>query len=135
MFFKPRKHSNKSSLSLKERLDRLDVFGSALLFGAAIMFFLTLNYADLGAHWNDPLIIGLLVGCGASALAFVVWQLYRGDKALLPPALLRNSTVPFACLNATFLYSTLLIHAYYLSIWFQVSLALTLPPSEFWLPC
>lgn len=80
IFFKPRKRSSKSDRSFKERIDRLDILGSVLLFGSAIMFFLSLNYADLGTRWDDPLIIGLLVGCGVSALAFAGWQLYRGDK-------------------------------------------------------
>lgn len=119
IFFKPKRLDQNSNHTLKQKLTHLDIGGSVLLSGSAIMFFLALNYVDLGSSWSDSIIIGLFVGSGSVMLAFVCWQLFRRDKALMPPVVLRQRTSFCAYVNAAFLYSTLLIHVYYLSIYFQ----------------
>ena len=119
LFFHPRKLGDKHDLTPKQRMTQLDVGGSILLLGSAIMFFLALEYVDQGVPWSDATIIGLMAGSAATITAFGCWQFWRGEKALIPPSVSCRRTVLFACSNAFFLYSTLLVHIYYLSIWFQ----------------
>merc|ERR1711939_1045607 len=64
-------------------------------------------------------IIGNIILLGATTMLFVAWMLYRGDAALIPPRIVRQRTVAASCGAAFMIYGALLIHSYYLPIWFQ----------------
>jgi hypothetical protein len=52
-------------------------------------------------------------------IIFGFWLWIRGDKALIPPSILMQRSVAASCCMSFFIYSALLIHAYYLPFWFQ----------------
>lgn len=118
-FFKPKKRVESGNTGLLTKISSLDVGGTVLLLGAAVMFFLALQYADQGIPWKDSNIIGLLTGTGVVTVVFIIWQLWRGEHALIPPSIMFQRSVGFACLAAFALYSTLLLHNFFLPEWFQ----------------
>ena len=93
--------------------------GSALLLGVAVMFFLALQFGDQQHQWSSPKVIGLLTGSGIAIIMFIGWQCKQGDRALIPPGIILQRSVAAGSLAAFFIYSTMLIHVYYLPIWFQ----------------
>lgn len=117
-FFKPKKNLTSGDSFLK-KIFGLDLGGNALLLASAIMLFLALQFNNLGYAWSSARVIGLLVGFGVVLLIFVGWQHYQGDRALMPPKIMLQRTVLWSCVAAFFIYGTLLVHAYYLPIWFQ----------------
>ncbi|MCJ1249586.1 hypothetical protein MMC30_006812 [Trapelia coarctata] len=118
LFFKPpRMASNKASF-LKKVLG-LDLMGNLLFLGAAVMFFLALQLNESGYSWASSTVIGLLVGSGVTTVVFIAWQWHRGDRALIPPRIVLQRSVAASVVAAFFIYGTMLIHAYYLPIWFQ----------------
>ena len=118
LFFKPQRNTSSTS-SLSTKIMGFDFLGNVLLLAAAIMFFLALQFNEEGYAWKSAKIIGLFVGSGVAILVFVAWQGYRGDRALIPPSIVLQRSVAASCLTAFFIYGTMLIHGYYLPIWFQ----------------
>lgn len=118
-FFKPHKDAQESSKPPLEKILALDLIGNFILIVAAVMLFLALQFNEQNWPWNSARVIGLLVGSGITAIVFILWQRHQGEKALLPPRIITQRSVAVSCLAAFFIYGTMLIHAYYLPIWFQ----------------
>lgn len=108
-----------SQLGYLQRLTQIDLPGSALILISFTMLFLALEYNTTGYAWSSPLIIGLLCGFGVTLIIFLAWQWYRQDKALIVPNIILRRTVGAACLLAFFIYAVLILHGYFLPIWFQ----------------
>ena len=118
-FFRPHKDAQENDQPFYRKLLGLDLTGNFILICAAVMFFLALQFNSSNTPWQSSKIIGLLVGAGLTGVTFVIWQWYKGDDALLPGKIVTQRSVAVSCLAAFFIYGTILIHAYYLPIWFQ----------------
>lgn len=132
-FFKPyaprnvrpalvRQPSNYSSMgeSFLRRLKALDWIGNTLFTAACTFLFLALQWSqERSSDWSSPRCIAVISLSGFAFLAFTVWLWYKGDEALIPLHILQQRTVAVSCASAFFIYGALLIHTYYLPIWFQ----------------
>ncbi|KAI1459980.1 MFS general substrate transporter [Annulohypoxylon moriforme] len=121
LVYHPRPHVGPRP-KIMDRLVKLDLIGNVILLGSAVMLFLALEYTLTGADWASAEIIGLLAGAGVMAIIFVLWLWWKKDGALIPPAIAKQRTVAASCLMAFFTYGALLIHTYFLPIWFQAIL-------------
>ena len=117
-FHPPRKHALEG-YSFFYRIMELDLIGNVFLLAASTMLFLALQFAEQQVHWSSARIIGLLTGCGATFTVFCIWQWWKAESALIPPRILGQRTVAASCAAAFFIYSAILIHTYYLPMWFQ----------------
>lgn len=99
----------------------LDLIGFALFAPAAIMLLLALQYGGNEYAWNSSQVIGLFVGAGATFIVFVLWENYKGDRAMIPPNIIKRRVVWSSCLMFGFLMSLLYIVTYYLPIYFQAA--------------
>ncbi len=102
-----------------KRVLALDLVGNAILLGACVMLFLALQYTEQRYSWHSARVVGLLCGFGVTMAILVAWLWYKGDSALLPPRIILQRTVLSSCLAAFFTYAALLVHTYYLPIWFE----------------
>jgi len=84
------------------------------------MLLLALQWGGTTVAWNSARIIGLLIGAGIELIFFILWQWHMGPKALMPLSIISQRTVAFALLLSFFLSSALIVHSYYLPIWFEV---------------
>ena len=105
--------------SVRRKLLDLDPVGNLVILGAAIMFFLALQYGGQTDDWNSALVIGLLTGAGVTLIIFFLWMKRRNDRALVPPTIMSQRSVAASCCMAFLVYSTLVVQIYYLPIWFQ----------------
>ncbi|CZT04291.1 related to major facilitator (MFS1) transporter [Rhynchosporium agropyri] len=117
-FHPPNKHAFMGK-SIWYRALELDLTGNAILLGAAVMLFLALQYTEERVPWSNVRVIGLLTGSGCTFITFAVWQWWKADGALMPPRILKQRTVAASCAAAFFIYSAILIHTFYLPMWFQ----------------
>ncbi|CEQ40431.1 SPOSA6832_02056, partial [Sporobolomyces salmonicolor] len=107
------------TLSVRERLVRMDWVGAFLLLGATVCLLLALQEGGITTPWRSSKIIGLLVGFCVIFLAFLALQAYLGEKSSISMRLLRTrnmaaaSFVNFA--SGSSYYSML----YYIPIFFQ----------------
>ncbi|KAJ9499942.1 hypothetical protein H2202_004332 [Exophiala xenobiotica] len=111
--------SSKAVAPLKQRILQLDIIGNIILLGATTMLFLALQFSESRYKWSSARCVGLLCGFGVTTLLFIAWMLYRGDAALIPARIVRQRTVAASCGAAFMIYGALLLHSYYLPIWFQ----------------
>ncbi|KAK4943703.1 hypothetical protein LTR10_016800 [Elasticomyces elasticus] len=105
--------------SFLQRVRKLDIIGNIILLGATTMLFLALQFSEQQYAWSSARVVGCLCGFGAALVIFIAWMIYRGDAALIPPRIVRQRTVAASCGAAFTIYGALLIHSYYLPIWFQ----------------
>ncbi|KAH8695529.1 major facilitator superfamily domain-containing protein [Talaromyces proteolyticus] len=118
-FFFKRGSAPLHKTSFIQRMRQVDILGSALVLISFTMLFLALEYNTQGYELSSALVIGLFCGFGVTLLIFVAWQWHRQERALIVPNVLIQRTVAAACLLAFFIYAVLILHGYYLPIWFQ----------------
>ena len=119
LFFKPPKKHAMMDKPFLYRIMELDLVGNAILLGASIMLFLALQISEQGKPWGSAETIGLLTGSGLTFVVFCTWQWWKADGALVPPRIIGQRTVAASCAVGFCIYAAILIHNYYLPIWFQ----------------
>ncbi|KAJ5241088.1 major facilitator superfamily domain-containing protein [Penicillium citrinum] len=108
-----------SGTSVLARIKQLDLIGASLLIPAIICLLLALQWGGNKYPWNNSRIIGLFIGFGLLIILFVVSQIYLGEKATLPPHILKKRTVLAASLFALFFGGAFFLLVYYVPIYFQ----------------
>lgn len=71
---------------------QIDWIGSILSLVAVTCFIIPLQWGGVTKPWDDPPVIALFVLSGVLVVAFILWESYRGDVALLPARLFKNRT-------------------------------------------
>lgn len=97
----------------------LDLPGFALISPAAVMFLLGLQFGGNEYAWSSSVVIGLLVGAGATLVVFLVWEYRQGDGAMVPFSMLTHRIIWSAAGNMFFLLASILIADFYIAIYFQ----------------
>ncbi|KAH6618014.1 major facilitator superfamily domain-containing protein [Chaetomium sp. MPI-SDFR-AT-0129] len=106
-------------LSVVQRILSLDLLGTAMLVPAIVCLLLALQWGGTEHPWNSSVVIGLFVGFGLMAIAFVAIQIWKGDRGTLPPRLFKNRDVVCAMMFAFFFGAAFFPLVYYLSLYFQ----------------
>ncbi|KAG9247318.1 major facilitator superfamily domain-containing protein [Calycina marina] len=117
-FFKPpaRKQTN---MTIKQKILEIDLLGALFLVTAIVCLLLALQWGGTTYAWKDSKIWGLFLGFGLLIAIFVGLQFRRGDRATIPPRILKQRTVLTACLYSCFLSMALYTHIFYLPFYFQ----------------
>lgn len=105
--------------TLKEKILQTDPLGAAIVMGALISFILAFEYGGQTAPWSSSLVIGLIVGVFVIFAAFVAWELYQGERAMIPPRLMAQHSVWQACMFQFFIAGAYFILIYFLPVYFQ----------------
>ena len=92
------KEEHVEKITMKQKLKQFDPVGAILLLGAVFCLFLALDWGGENYPWNSSKVIGLLAGFGLLFLAFCVSQSLFGDRATIPPRILRQRTVLYGAL-------------------------------------
>jgi MFS family permease len=110
----------KAALTWRGKLDQLDPLGFILIAPAVICLLFAIEWGGSKYPWDSGRVIALFVVFGVLLLAFIASQIWRGDKATLPPRILRQRSIISASLANVGVGSLLVLYAFYLPIWFQV---------------
>ncbi|KAJ3495868.1 hypothetical protein NLG97_g3077 [Lecanicillium saksenae] len=105
--------------SITQQLGRFDIEGTLCFVPGVIALLLALQWGGTKYPWSDGHIIGLLVLCFVLLAAFLSIQIWKQDRATIPPHLFRNRTLWACFCFIGFLCSALTIFMYYLPLWFQ----------------
>ncbi|KAL2846886.1 major facilitator superfamily domain-containing protein [Aspergillus pseudoustus] len=129
LFFHPPKASTSTSSddkstpqpqSLLQKLNSLDLPGCAIFVPSIVMVFLALQWGGSKHAWSSATIIGLFVGFGLSICAFIAWELYRGETAMIPFKLLKGRSIVLSICFAFLVIGGYIVPVYYLPEWFQI---------------
>ncbi|CAI6092229.1 unnamed protein product [Clonostachys chloroleuca] len=118
-FFHNPSHSKPIDATLLEKIANLDLGGVALAMGAIISLTLALEYGGQKMPWNSSTVIGLLVGFVAIGIAFVAWQIWQGDRGMIPPRVIKVLPIWSTSLFQFFFAGSYMVSLYYLPIYFQ----------------
>ena len=110
---------------LLQKLKGLDSLGFILFAGSVTMLLLALQFAGAIYAWKSSVVIGLFVGSGLTMAAFIPWQLYLQDTALIPPRLFKNRNAPLIFASSIFVNGPFQTIVYWLPIWFQAVLGVS----------
>jgi MFS family permease len=110
----------KAAPTWRGKLDQLDPLGFILIAPAVICLLFAIEWGGSKYPWDSGRVIALFVVFGVLLLAFIASQIWRGDKATLPPRILRQRSIASASLANVGIGALLVLYAFYLPIWFQV---------------
>lgn len=105
--------------TVREALARLDWAGAIILLGAVACLLIALQYGGNKWAWKDARIIVLFVVAGVLAITFIGVQAFMGDRAIIPPRLLKNRTILVVVFFAFCLGIAFFTVVYFLPIYFQ----------------
>ncbi|KAI1312742.1 efflux pump antibiotic resistance protein [Xylaria venustula] len=115
------KDSSFSSLSLSQRLWKLDPFGALFIISAVVAILLALQWGGQSKPWNSSTVIGLLVIFPVLVALFALTQWKLGADATLPLALLRQRSILTGGLFCFFFSMPTYLFGYYIPIYFQAA--------------
>ncbi|KAL0930633.1 MFS transporter [Colletotrichum truncatum] len=118
-FRPPNQSDQDANKTLKQKLKEFDVLGLTIFFACMICLLLALQWGGSEYAWGSGPMIALLVLFAALLIAFIVVQIWKGDKAALPPRLMKMRNVAFACFYAACIDAAYYTADIWLPIWFQ----------------
>ncbi|OJJ44233.1 hypothetical protein ASPZODRAFT_751038 [Penicilliopsis zonata CBS 506.65] len=118
-FFLETPHSPKFDLPWQEKIENLDLLGTAVFIPMMTCLLLALEWGGITYSWSDLRIIACLVVFGVLFAVFA-WRQYRaGDRATLPLRILRNRSIIAGAWFGCCINAAGAVLEYYLSIYFQ----------------
>ncbi|KAJ9271103.1 hypothetical protein DTO212C5_2761 [Paecilomyces variotii] len=118
-FFQTPGKKVKSNLTLIEQLRQLDFEGTALFIPGVVCLLLALQWGGTTYPWHNGRIIALFVLFGVLISGFVGVQIWKQERATVPPRVFMNRNVWACSLFAASLGAAFFVMVYYLPIWFQ----------------
>ncbi|KAH9231094.1 hypothetical protein K456DRAFT_1751592 [Colletotrichum gloeosporioides 23] len=104
---------------LSSKIKEFDIIGLSVFFACMVCLLLALQWGGSEYPWSSGPMIALLVLFAVMLVAFVTSQIWKGDKAALPPRLMKQRNVAFACLYAACIDAAYYTADIWLPIWFQ----------------
>lgn len=126
--FKPPVRIQETKLSLREKLSHTGPLSLVLAFAALFCFTRAVEIAGARKPWASAEVIGLFIGSGLIAAAFLGLQFYQGERAVLVPRLLKQRAFSMGMLYGFFHEGAFYLLIYYVPLYFQVVLGLS--PAE-----
>ncbi|CAJ0546591.1 Ff.00g012180.m01.CDS01 [Fusarium sp. VM40] len=104
----------------RQRFFDLDPLGFVLVAGSISSLLFALEFGKENQEWSSGRVVALFVVFAVLLLIFAGYQVWRGEKATIPPRILKQRTVLVACLFGFAVSSVLVVYPFYLPVWFQV---------------
>ncbi|TGO48708.1 hypothetical protein BCON_0232g00100 [Botryotinia convoluta] len=111
--------NNPFSLTLKQRILKLDLLSASLLIPVIICLLLPLQWGGSTYPWNSGHIIGLFVTSAILTLLFICTQIRLGEAGTFPPYLFQNRNTVCAFAFSAFFGAGFFSLSYYLPVYFQ----------------
>ena len=118
-FHDPLPHSTEEQLNLQEKLKRLDLVSTLVIVPCITCLLLALQWGGTRYGWRNAIIISLLVAFGVLLTVFGLLQYKLGEKATLPPRILKNRSIMAGAWFQACCDGTLAVTEYYVAIYYQ----------------
>lgn len=119
LFFTPPNRAKADKLSNSDKLKEFDLIGTAILLPGIVSLLLALQWGGSKYTWGSPTIVGLIVCAGVLLAAFMGVQFWIGEKATIPPRILKQRSIASGAIVAFAVGSSFMLLVFYLPIWFQ----------------
>ena len=111
--------STASQMSWREQIGQLDPIGNACLLPGTICLLLALQWGGSTYQWQNARIIVLFVLFGFLILGFVAVQLWKQEKATVPPRIVKMRSIAAGMLFTIFNGGSMMVMTYFIPLWFQ----------------
>lgn len=101
--------------TLREQIKELDLVGSLFFLPSIISLLLALQWGGTKYAWGSGRIIGLFVVFGVLGLIFIGVEIWAGDRATVPPRLIKNRNVWGSTWYALALGASFFVLTFYVS--------------------
>ncbi|KAH0287663.1 MFS toxin efflux pump [Aureobasidium namibiae CBS 147.97] len=118
-FFNPTTSAKKLSVGWKNRVMDFDPFGTLVFLPMIICLLLALQWGGSTYPWSNGRVIALFVVFGVLCAVFVSIQFYVGERATIPPRIIKQRSVAASAWFGVSLGAAFFLFVYYLPIWFQ----------------
>lgn len=108
-----------ATMTLRQKMGRLNLFGTLLAVPAITCLLMALQWGGSTYGWADWRILLLFACFGVLLAALVYLQLRGGDRALLPPRILKQRSIIAGMWYSACCEGVLAVTEYYISIYFQ----------------
>ncbi|KAL8729324.1 MAG: hypothetical protein Q9166_004821 [cf. Caloplaca sp. 2 TL-2023] len=116
-FHAPQRES--SSLSIWQKINELDLLGTIFFLPSIVCLLIGLQWGGNRYEWNNARIVVLLVFAGLLGIAFIAVQIWKQEKATVPPRIIKQRSIAFGTWFSFWLGAGYFLLIYYLPIWFQ----------------
>lgn len=107
------KKTPKDSATLVEQLKLMDLEGTALFIPGVVCLLLALQWGGTKYAWGNGRIIALFVLFGVLIIGFIIVQIWKQDKATVPPRILKNRSVWGSAIYGAVLGAAFFVMVYY----------------------
>ncbi|KAJ3930168.1 MAG: major facilitator superfamily-domain-containing protein, partial [Lentinula lateritia] len=108
------------TLTMHEKICRMDILGSILLIASVICMLLALHWGGTSYSWKSPIVICLVISAAVLVCGFGIAQYMHPQKAIIPFRVISKRPVCASALYVFFLTIGRFTHIYYLPFYFQV---------------
>lgn len=120
LFLPPIHRPQLSSLTVREKLKKIDFVGLLIFIPTVTCLLLALEWGGSTYPWSDGRIIALFVLFGVLAIVFVAFERWKGAEATMPIHIITQRSVAAAAWNAFCNGATFFLLIYYIPFWQQV---------------
>jgi MFS family permease len=110
---------SKNTDTMKQRILKLDPFGSLVFLPAIVCLLLALQWGGTTYAWANARIIVLFILAGILLIIFVVIQFKSGDNATIPIRVVNQRSILAGAYFSIFGPGSMMVIIYFLPIWFQ----------------
>ncbi|RXK37133.1 hypothetical protein M231_05584 [Tremella mesenterica] len=101
------------------RLLTLDWVSTLFTIGFVTCLGIGTQWGGVTKAWNDVGVVVNLALAGAFVILIIGWSLFLGDKAMLPPSLLRRRHISAGAWANFFAFGAVVVYLYYLPLHFE----------------
>ncbi|KAJ7470762.1 major facilitator superfamily-domain-containing protein [Mycena latifolia] len=106
-------------VSLRDRLNRLDYWGTVAFIPAIVSLLLALQWGGSKFPWRSARIVALFVVFAVCIAIFMGIQLWKQEGATVPPRIFRKRSIWAGTWFSLCIGSSFFVFVFYLQIWFQ----------------
>ncbi|KAL8813215.1 MAG: hypothetical protein Q9223_000968 [Gallowayella weberi] len=110
---------DKSSQSIWQKINELDLLGTFFFLPSIVCLLIGLQWGGTRYAWNSARIVVLLVFAGLLGITFIAVQIWKQEKATVPPRIIKQRSIAFGTFFSFWLGAGYFVLIYYLPIWFQ----------------
>lgn len=110
---------SKNTDTMKQRVLKLDPFGSLVFLPAIVCLLLALQWGGATYAWTNARIIVLFILAGILLIIFVIIQFKSGDNATVPIRVINQRSIMAGAYFSIFGPGSMMVTIYFLPIYFQ----------------
>lgn len=119
LFKAPAQNPTLRNLGWKEKLNKLDPFGTVVFITSLVCLLLALQWGGAKYRWDSGRIVALIYSFGWAMTIWIGFQVWRGENATVPGRIVKQRSMIFASFNNWCMGGAFFLLLYYVPIWFQ----------------